>query len=137
MTAHSVLNVRAAPEWGNSDLYKYYERNGLGYGTIHRGRGIRGRSASHPGWGRGMTTNAPSTTTQGNAQSQPGHRSRPGCPGPAEMAAKYRSMCSRSTTDTQYRPPSGRLSGLERENVSSTTSPQGRLRRLLLRKRLL
>ena len=34
MTAHSVLNVRAAPEWGNSELYKYYERNGLGYGTL-------------------------------------------------------------------------------------------------------
>ena len=56
-----------------------------------RGWGIRGRSASHPGWGRGMTTNAPSTTTQGNAQSQPGRRSRPRRPGPAEMAAKYRS----------------------------------------------
>ena len=36
MTAHSVLNVRAAPEWGNSELYKYYERNGLGYGTVHK-----------------------------------------------------------------------------------------------------
>ena len=35
MTVHSVLNVRAAPEWGNSELYKYYERNGLGYGTVH------------------------------------------------------------------------------------------------------
>ena len=23
MTAHSVLNVRAAPEWGNLELYKY------------------------------------------------------------------------------------------------------------------
>ena len=34
MTAHSVLNVRAAPEWGNSELYRYYERNGLGYGTV-------------------------------------------------------------------------------------------------------
>ena len=34
MTAHSVLNVRAALEWGNSELYKYYERNGLGYGTV-------------------------------------------------------------------------------------------------------
>ena len=34
MTAHSVLNVRAAPEWGNSELYNYYERNGLGYGTV-------------------------------------------------------------------------------------------------------
>ena len=38
-----------------------------------------------------MTTNAPSTTTQGNAQSQPDRHSQPGCPGPAEMAAKYRS----------------------------------------------
>ena len=37
MTAHSVLNVRAAPEWGNSELYKYYERNGLGYGTVQMG----------------------------------------------------------------------------------------------------
>ena len=36
MTAHSVLNVRAALEWGNSELYKYYERNGLGYGTVHQ-----------------------------------------------------------------------------------------------------
>ena len=35
MTAHSVLNVHAALEWGNSELYKYYERNGLGYGTVH------------------------------------------------------------------------------------------------------
>ena len=56
-----------------------------------RGRGIRGRSASHPGRGRGMTTNAPSTNTQGNAQSQPSHRSWPRRPGLAEMAAKYRS----------------------------------------------
>ena len=56
-----------------------------------RGQGIRGRSASHLRWGRGMTTNAPSTTTQGNSQSQPGHHSQPGCPGLAEMAAKYRS----------------------------------------------
>ena len=23
MTVHSVLNVRAAPEWGNSELHKY------------------------------------------------------------------------------------------------------------------
>ena len=36
MTAHSVLNVHAAPEWGNSELYNYYERNGLGYGTVHQ-----------------------------------------------------------------------------------------------------
>ena len=56
-----------------------------------RGRGIRGRSASHPGRGRGMTTNTPLTTTQGNAQSQPSHHFWPGCPGPTEMAAKYRS----------------------------------------------
>ena len=38
-----------------------------------------------------MTTNAPSTTTQVNAQSQPGRHSQPRCPDPAEMAAKYRS----------------------------------------------
>ena len=38
-----------------------------------------------------MTTHAPLTTTQGNTQSQPGHRSWPGDPDPAEMAAKYRS----------------------------------------------
>ena len=54
-----------------------------------RGRGIRGRSASHPRRGRGMTSNAPSTTTQGNPQSQPGRRSRSGRPGLAEMAVKY------------------------------------------------
>ena len=42
MTAHSVLNVHAALEWGNSELYKYYERNGLGYGTVHNfGRTIK------------------------------------------------------------------------------------------------
>ena len=38
-----------------------------------------------------MTTNAPSTTTQGDTQSQPGHCSQPRCPNPAEMAAKYHS----------------------------------------------
>ena len=54
-----------------------------------RVRGIRGRSVSHPGRGRGMTTNAPSTTTQGDMQSQPGHCSQPGRPDPALMAAKY------------------------------------------------
>ena len=56
-----------------------------------RGWGIRGRSASRPGWGRGTTTNAPSTTTQGNVQSQPGHRSRSGrdgCKIPQQWVAK-------------------------------------------------
>ena len=56
-----------------------------------RGWGIRGRSVSRPGRGRGMTTNTPSTTTQGATQSQPGHPLRPGCPNPAVMASKYRS----------------------------------------------
>ena len=56
-----------------------------------RGRGVRGRSVSRPGRGRGTTTNAPSTTPQGDTQSQPGRRSRPGHPNPAVMAAKYRS----------------------------------------------
>ena len=54
-----------------------------------RGWGIRGRSVSHPRRGRGMTTNAPLTTTQGDAQSQPGHHSQPGHPDPAQMVAKY------------------------------------------------
>ena len=49
MTAHSVLNVRAAPEWGNSELYKYYERNGLGYGTVHLQVGM-GMSMSPQIW---------------------------------------------------------------------------------------
>ena len=56
-----------------------------------RGLGVRGRSVSRPGRCRGMTTNTPSTTTQGDPHSQPGHRSWPGCPDPAEMAAKYHS----------------------------------------------
>ena len=38
-----------------------------------------------------MTTNSPSTTTQGAMQSQPGCRSRPRCPDLAMMASKYRS----------------------------------------------
>ena len=38
-----------------------------------------------------MTTNAPSTTTQGDAQFQPGRRSRPRHPDPAQMEAKYHS----------------------------------------------
>ena len=56
-----------------------------------RGWGIRGRSVSHPGQGRGMTTNAPSTTTQGDTQFQPRHHSWPRCPDLAQMVAKYRS----------------------------------------------
>ena len=38
-----------------------------------------------------MTTNAPSTTTQGDAQFQPSHRSRPRRPDLVQMAAKYHS----------------------------------------------
>ena len=38
-----------------------------------------------------MATNAPSTITQGDMQSQPGHHFWPGGPNPAEMAAKYHS----------------------------------------------
>ena len=56
-----------------------------------RGWGIRGRSVSRPGRGRGMTTNVPSTTTPRATQPQPGHRSRPGCSDPAMLALKYRS----------------------------------------------
>ena len=56
-----------------------------------RGWTDRGRSVSRPGRGQGMTTHAPLTTTQGDAQSQPGCHSWPGHPKPAQMAAKFRS----------------------------------------------
>ena len=56
-----------------------------------RGQGIRGRSVSRPGRGRGMTTNVPSTTTPGATQPQPGHHSRPRHPDPAVMVSKYHS----------------------------------------------
>ena len=36
-----------------------------------------------------MTTNAPPTTTQGDAQSQPSHHSQPRHPDLAQMVAKY------------------------------------------------
>ena len=52
-----------------------------------RGRGLRGRSTSHPRQGRGIATNAPSTASPRDSHSQPGCHSSPG---PAEMAAKYR-----------------------------------------------
>ena len=53
MTAHSVLNVRAAPEWGNSELYKYYERNGLDYGTVQLSRELQVKLETlrfYPAW---------------------------------------------------------------------------------------
>ena len=51
-----------------------------------RGWGLRGRSTSRPGWGWGIATNAPSTTSPRDSQFQPSCCSHPG---PAEMAAKY------------------------------------------------
>ena len=51
-----------------------------------RGQGLRGRLTSRPGRGRGIATNAPSTTSPRDSQFQPGCRSHPR---PAEMAAKY------------------------------------------------
>ena len=56
-----------------------------------RGCGVRGRSVSHPGRGRGIATNVPSTTTPGATQPQPGHRARTRHPNPALLAAKYHS----------------------------------------------
>ena len=56
-----------------------------------RGRGVRGRSVSRPGHGRGTATNVPSTTTPGATQPQPGHHTRPRCPNLALLAVKYRS----------------------------------------------
>ena len=56
-----------------------------------RGQGIRGRSVSRPGRGRGTTTNVPSTTTPGATQPQPGRRARSRHSDPAVLASKYRS----------------------------------------------
>ena len=56
-----------------------------------RGQGVRGRSVSRPGHGRGMATNVPSTTTPGATQPQPGHCAGPRCSDPAMPASKYRS----------------------------------------------
>ena len=53
-----------------------------------RGCGVRGRSVSRPGHGRGTATNVPSTTTPGAPQPQPGHCTRPRHPDPALLAAK-------------------------------------------------
>ena len=51
-----------------------------------RGQGLRGRSTSRPGRGRGIATNAPSTASLRDSHSQPGRHSHPG---PAKTAAKY------------------------------------------------
>ena len=56
-----------------------------------RGRGLLGRSASRPGRGRGLTAGAPATNTQGDAQPQPGCRTRTRCYDPAILASNYRS----------------------------------------------
>ena len=56
-----------------------------------KGCGVRGRSVSHPGHGRGTATNVPSTTTPGATQPQPGHRARTRHPDPALLATKYHS----------------------------------------------
>ena len=56
-----------------------------------RGRGVRGRSASHPGHGRGVTTGAPASSTQGSAQPQPAHRSKTGHYDPPVIAANFHS----------------------------------------------
>ena len=58
---------------------------------LTRGRGLRGRSASHPRHGRGSAANAPSTTTPGAALPQPGHCARTRHFDPTLLAAKYRS----------------------------------------------
>ena len=58
---------------------------------LTREHGLRGRSASHPGCGRGSAANAPSTTTLGTTPPQPGHRARTRHFDPALLAAKYHS----------------------------------------------
>ena len=56
-----------------------------------RGRDLRGRSASHPGRGRGLTAGAPATNTQGDTQSRPGCHTRTSRYDPAILAGNYRS----------------------------------------------
>ena len=56
-----------------------------------RGRGGRGRSASHPRDTRGTTSNVPSTTTPGVTQSQQGGHTKCQCPNLVLLAAKFRS----------------------------------------------
>ena len=58
-----------------------------------RGRGLLGRSASHPRHGCGVTAGAPATHTQEDTQPQPGHCSRTSCYDPAILAGNY---CSSS-----------------------------------------
>ena len=85
-----------------------------------------------------MTTNVPSTTASGATQPQPGCRSRPGRPDPAQLVSKYCSsgwsMCSRSITSTPCKPLSGSWNGLESGNSSSTASSQRRPRHWLSKK---
>ena len=54
-----------------------------------RGRGDRGRSASHPGDAQGTTSNVPLTTTSGATQSRQGSRAKCKHPNPALLVAKF------------------------------------------------
>ena len=56
-----------------------------------RGRGLLGRSASHPRHGRGLTAGFPATHTQGDTQPQPGRRTRTSRYDPAILASNYHS----------------------------------------------
>ena len=89
-----------------------------------RGQGLLGRSASHPGCGRGLTASAPATNTQGGAPPQPGRRTRTSRYDPAILAGNYRSggwrTCSRSTTVIISKLHMMSLSGLGSRNFSST-----------------
>ena len=54
-----------------------------------RGRGLRHRSASHPGLGQGVITGAPSSSAQGSAQPPSGHHPRTSCFDPAVIAGNF------------------------------------------------
>ena len=56
-----------------------------------RGQGLRGRLASRPGHGHGLTAGTPATNTQGDAQPQPGRRTRTSRYDPAILAGNYHS----------------------------------------------
>ena len=90
-----------------------------------RGHGLRGRSASRPGCGRGSATSAAATTTLGAAPPQPGHCARTKHYDPAQLGGgKTSSMYSRSTTGITFKLPSWSLSGCGSGNFSLTASWQ-------------
>ena len=66
-----------------------------------RGRGVRGRSASHPRRGRGVTAGTPASSTQGSAQPQPARRYRTGRYNQDEGHQHPECICTKITTQDE------------------------------------